>query len=887
MSWWRQFSRGLRALTDRRTVDSEFDDEVRDYFDRAEADLIQEGMSPDQAARALRHKYGDADRAREALRTYGWEHVVEAAFIDLRQATRRLRSSPGFSFVAVVTLALGIGASTAIFSAAAPILFEPLPYPDAHRVVMVTDRTDQDAPLDVTYGTYLEVAARSRALEGLAVADRWQPALVGSGESERLIGDLVSADFFRVLGVAPAHGRDFAATDDVPGGSRVAIVSDGLATRRFGSASAVVGRPIRLDETAYTVIGVMPAGFDNVMAPAAEIWAPRQYREQAPFQSAEWGHHLRMVGRLNEGVSVEQARAELVTIGGSPIDAFPRPPWATFDRGLNVESLQGSVTAGARPVLFAILGAVLVLLVIACANVTNLLLARSVARRGELAIRAALGAGRGRLVRQLLTESLVLALLGGVVGLGVAAVGVRGIVALAPTGLPRLDAIDLDPSAFLFAVVITTVVGIAVGLAPARRGARPDLRGDLQVGPRTTGSAHHALRRGLVVTEVALALVLLTGAGLLLRSVDRLLSTTPGFDASGRLTMQVVATGYRNRSDDATMQFFESVLEAVRSVPGVIDAAFTSQLPLSGDFEGYGIEFEAASEPFPQGSASALRYVVTPDWFDTMGIPVRQGRTLGPQDRPGAPSAVLLSESFAQRTFGDGDPIGQRLRIGPNAGQANRPWSVVVGVVGDVKQASLALASPDAFYMAMGQWNWVDPVQSLVVRTDDDPAMLVPSIKSAIWSVDAEPPIARIVTMEDLVAASESQRRFALMIFAIFAGAALALSALGLYGVIAGSVAERTREIGLRTAVGASPTHILSLVVRQGMTLAGIGVGIGLALAAAATRGLETLLYGVTALDPATFVGVILLLAGVGVLASSIPAWRASRVDPTVALRSD
>jgi putative ABC transport system permease protein len=594
-----------------------------------------------------------------------------------------------------------------------------------------------------------------------------------------------------------------------------------------------------------------------------------------------------MIGRLAPGVSIEQARDEITTIGASQIEEFPRPQWALFEQGLIVESLQGSVTAGARPVLIAILGAVLLLLVIACANVTNLLLARSVARRSELAVRAALGAGSGRLVRQLLTESLLLAVVGGALGLGVAVAGIRGIVALAPAGLPRLDAIHLDTSAFWFALAITTLVGLAVGLAPALRGARSDLRVDLHSGGRTTGGSHHVLRRSLVVTEVALALVLLTSAGLLVRSVDRLLSIPPGFAASNVLTMQVVAPDLRFESQAAQLQFFPSALEAVRAVPGVIDAAFTTQLPLSGDYDEYGVRFESETLADPSGGGGALRYVVTPEWFRTMRIPLVEGRLLDGGDRPGAPEAVILSESFAKRRFGDRSPIGERLRIGPENFEPDRPWDIVVGVVGDVKQASLGLGAADAFYVALGQWVWVDLAQTLAVRTQGDPAALVPAIKQAIGSVDSRPAIARIATMEELVVASEADRRFALTVFAIFAVAALVLAALGLYGVIAGSVAERTREIGVRSVLGATPAHLLALVVRQGMTLAGSGVALGLAGAAAATRGLTTLLFGVTPLDPLTYGAVIVLLAAVAVAACAVPAWRASRLGPMVALRSE
>jgi putative ABC transport system permease protein len=482
---------------------------------------------------------------------------------------------------------------------------------------------------------------------------------------------------------------------------------------------------------------------------------------------------------------------------------------------------------------------------------------------------------------------LLLALLGGLIGLGVAVAGVRTIIALAPAGLPRVDAIELDMSAFSFAFAITMLVGLAVGLAPALRGARPDLRVDLSSGLRTTGGSHQHLRRGLVIAEVALALVLLAGAGLLLRSVERLLSTAPGFDASGVLTMQIVATASRFESQDAALAFFQNALDAVRAVPGVLDAAFTTQLPLSGDNDAYGVRFESETQAYPSAGDGAFRYIVTPDWFRTMGIPLLEGRLLDAGDRPGTPEAVLLSESFAKRRFGERSPIGERLRIGPETLDSDRPWDVVVGVVGDVKQASLGLEPADAFYVALGQWMWVDNLQSLVVRTRGDPAALAPAVKSAIWSVDSAPPIARIATMQDLLTASESQRRFVLMVFAIFAVAALVLAGLGLYGVIAGSVAERTREIGLRSALGASRLRILSMIIRQGMALAGIGVALGLAGAAAATRGLESLLFGITSLDPPTYVSVIALLAAVSAAACSIPAWRAARVDPTIALRSE
>ncbi len=806
---------------------------------------------------------------------------------DLRYACRRLLASPGFALIAIASIALGVGASTAVFSAVQRILFAALPYPEAERIVTLTDRDAEGGRLPLTYGTYREIAERSHSFERLAVADRWQPALTATGDPERLDGDRVSADYFRVLGVRPAEGRDFDVNDDRPGGPPVAIISARLAQRRFGGSAEILNRPIVLGGVSYTVIGVLPAGFRNVLAPSAEVWAPLQYQDRASFQSAEWGHHLRGVGRLVAGATVQQTSAEIAAIGGAPIADFPRPAWAPIANGLLIESPLESLTYGVRPMLLAILGAVVLLLAIACVNVANLLLARALARRPELAVRTALGAGRWRLVRQLVTESLLIALIGGVAGLGVAAAIVRMLVALAPAALPGVDSLGLDTSMFATAFAISTVIGLAMGLVPALRGAHENLYVAVRTGSRTTDAEHHLLRRGLVVAQVALAFVLLTGAGLLLRSVDRLLATAPGFEASHVLTLQVVATGRRYDSVPAVAQFFEQALDSVRAVPGVVDAAFTSQLPLSGDFDNYGVMFESEQRADNGSGGAALRYLVTPGWFSTMGISLRQGRLFGAEDRPGAPTAVLINESFAKRRFGAQSPIGQRLRMGPYIGRPDGPWATVVGVVGDVKQLSLALDPPDAVYFPMGQWLWFDIVQSLVVRTSGEPAALVPSVERAIWSVDPTPPLVRVATMSELVERSEAQRRFALVIFAAFGVAAVVLAVVGLYGVVAASVEQRTREIGVRAALGASPARVAGLVVRQGMTLAVLGILVGVAGAAAATRGLASLLFGVTPLDAWTYGGTVALLCGMALLACIVPAARAARVDPAVTLRAE
>jgi len=715
----------------------------------------------------------------------------------------------------------------------------------------------------------------------------WQPTLTGAVQPERLDGQLVSASYFRTLGVAPAMGRDFQASDDVLRGPRVVILSHAAWRTHFGGDTAILGRNIKLDDDNYTVIGVTPAGFDNVLAPSSQFWAPLQYDtgNMTSQQTREWGHHLRMVARLRPGVSLLQARGDLDRISHSPVPEFPRPAWASLDKGLIANPLRDDLASGVKPALMAILGAVILVLLIACVNVTNLLLARSARRRGEFAMRAALGAGPSRLVRQLLTESFVLATLGGALGMLVAQFGVRALVALSPPQLPRVDAIRLDGTVFAFALGITAVVGLVLGLIPARPSSRGNLHRGVQENSARTAGGQQWTRRTLVVAEVAIALVLLVSAGLMLRSLTRLFAIDPGFDSSHVLTMQVEESGHRFDDDSARNRFFMQALEAVRQLPGVSAAAFTSQLPLSGDFESFGVQFQ--SDP-NDNSEAGLRYAVSPGYFEAMRIPLRRGRLLDEHDVMGAPQAVLISESFAQRKFPGQDPLGQRVRVGPDIVRADRPWGTIVGVVGDVKQASLALSESDAFYTATSQWSWVDRAQSLVVRAQTgDVAALTPAIKSAVWSIDRGQPIVRVATMDSLLATSEAERRFVLVLFEAFGVVALILAATGIYGVLSGSVTERMREIGVRLAVGATRGDILALILRQGMALSALGIVIGLTGAVVASHALISLLFGISRLDPATYFAVIALLAGVSVIACGVPAWRAAQIDAASALRAE
>jgi putative ABC transport system permease protein len=807
---------------------------------------------------------------------------MQDALQDLRYALRLLAKSPGFTAAAVLTLAIGIGANTAIFSVLNPILFEALPYPHASRIMMIWD-IFQGARSDVTFHTFREISSRTHAFETTAVMEPWRPTISGATEPERLEGQSVSANYFRVLGVAPLIGRDLQSPDEAFHGPKVVILSNALWQRRFSGDRAIVGRGITLDGDSYEVIAVMPAGFENVLAPSVEVWSPVQYdpTHATNLDTSEWGHHLRMIGRLRQRLSTVDATRELSAIAASPVADFPRAPWASLKFGFIVNSLQQEVTRDVKPALLAVFGAVLLVLAIVGVNVTNLLLARGSQRRAEFAIRAVLGAPGQRVLRQQLTESLLLSALGGFLGTAVAQIGMQAVVAFAPPDLPRLNAITVNRAVFAFGFAVTALIGLAVGVIPAVYAARGDLQKGIQANsPRIAGGQQTA-RRALVIAEVSLAFVLLVCTGLLLRSLEKLFVVDPGFQPAHVLTILVQASGHKFDDDAARRQFFAQALAAVRRVPQVSSAAFTSLLPLNGKRETlsagtYGTLFEKDRRGY-----DVFFYAVTPDYFATMGIPLRRGRFLNEHDTSGAPQAVLISDSLAKREFPREDPIGQRVHVGPT----DRPWYTVAGVVGDVKQSSLAVADLDGVYITPEQSWFADDAMSLVVRSRGDISALVPGIRSAVWSVDKDQAILHVASMDSLVAASAVERKFVLTLFEAFGVVALVLAAVGIFGVLSGSVTERFHEIGIRSALGASRGNILGLVLRQGMALTMIGSAIGFLGATLVTQGMISLLFGVSHLDPTTYLGVVALLGSVSVLACWAPAHRAMQVDPNVALR--
>lgn len=875
MKWW-------QSLWHRDEMERRLSQELGFHLEQHAKELIARGVNPEEARRQARIALGGPEQMKEECRDARGTRWLDDLWQDFRFALRTLRQRPGFTAVAVITLALGIGANTAIFSVVNPILFQPLPYPDANRIMMIWEMRKDGGHNNPSFAMYRKLAERARSFELLAVMQHWQPAMTSAAEPERLNGQFVSADYFRVLGVAPAIGRDFETSDDRVQGPKVVVLSYSLWQRRFNGDPSIIGRPVTLNDQSYTVIGVMPRGFDNVLAPSAGVWSPLQFNGALPPQGREWAHNVSMAGRLRPGVTRDQAKREVDAILAGV--ARDLPPTYGLPAGLAVNSLQNDVTGSVRPALVAVIGAVLLVLAIACVNVMNLLLARGAQRRGEFAMRAALGAGRARMIRQLLTESLVLAALGGGLGILVAQNGASVLAALSPSELPRASAIGVNGTVFVFALVVTTLIGLAIGIIPALRAYEVDLNIGMRASARSTAGGHQLTRRSLVVAEVALALVLLASAGLLLRSFDRLFSVAPGFQASGLFSMQVqTSKGQRFADDNVTRRFFAQALDAARQVPGVTAAAFTSQLPLSGDSDEYGAHFDALPNGKPAESFSVYRYGVSPGYFETLGIPLRRGRFLDAQDTGNARAAVVISESLARHRFGGEDPIGRRLGIGP---ETNYP-ETIVGVVGDVKQTSLGSSEADAVYVPAAQGWFADSVMTLVFRAHGDASPLVPSVKKAIWSVDKDQPITRIASMDTLAAELEARRHFALVVFEAFALVALALAATGIYGVLSGSVNERMREIGVRAALGASRGDIVALVVRQAMTLTVAGVAIGLLGAVAASRGLVSLLFGISALDPVTYLGVIALLAGVSAAACWVPASRAARVDPNVTLRME
>ncbi len=801
---------------------------------------------------------------------------------DLRYAFRRLLKSPGFTMVAVVTLALGIGANSAIFSVINGVLLRPLPYPEPDRLVGLFHfaegrRATMSGP------NFFDVKTLGQTLSDAAAISRSRVILTGRGEPVRLDGAEVSGSLFNVLGVQALLGRTLRPDDNQPGANRnVVVLSYGLWQQRFGSDPNMIGRKITLDGVATDVVGVMPKGFAY---PAGRVlWTPLEYTEN--FTSKQRGAwYLTAIGRAKPGVPLDRVASEVSLIGKQLAAKYPDSnEGLDFAAAPLLEAMVGDV----RKAMLILLGAVGFVLLIACVNVANLLLARAAARESEMAVRTALGAGRGRLVRQLLTESVVLSLLGAGLGLLLAVWGVDMLIGLQPQGVPRLDNVRIDTTVVLFTIGLAVGTGVLFGLVPALQTTRSSLAGSLKEAGRgaLTSRSGSRVRSALVVSEIALAVMLLAGAGLLIRSFTRLASVDPGFRVEQALTFELTLPDARYEKEPQQVGYFDRLIPRLRATPGVQSAAAVVSLPLSGS--SIVLTFEIAGRPpLPPSQQPAMQVrVATPDYFQTVGIPLKRGRVFTEQDRDGAPPVVLITESAARQYFPDEDPIGKKITLGWGRGPGTpRAGGEVVGIIGDVKDAGLDEADPPQIYLPYRQW----PLQSMavVLKTAVPPERVADAARREVYSVDPNIPVGNVRTLQQVVERSISQPRFYMTLLTLFAALALVLAAIGTFGVLSYAVAQRSREIGIRMALGAQERTVVGLIVRHAMILAAGGVALGVTAAWFLSKLLSTFLFATNPRDLATFAAVSLTLGLVALLASYLPARRATKIDPVVALRAE
>ena len=805
---------------------------------------------------------------------------MDALIQDLRYGLRTLVASPGFTAVAVLTLALGIGACTAIFSAVNVLLLRPLPYADPDRLVIICEESRDLPEMSVAYPNFLDWQAQSRSFERLA-AFRFISLNVTGGEAdpERVDARSVTSGFLRTLGAPPAIGRDFAPEDDRPGAEPVAILGSGFWKRRFAADSGVVGRNILLDGRSYTVIGVAPARLRFIGEP--DLWTPLGLSAD---RFMERGEHpgIYVVGRLAPGVTLAAARAELDGIAKRLEAQYPDSNAA---HGIGVTAAHDYFVKDIRPILLVLLGAVGFVLLIACVNVANLMLARGITRDREIAVRSALGAGRRRLVRMLLTESLLLSTLGGALGVLLAYWGVDLLAAAVPPDFPLPERIGIDGAVLVFTLAVAVLTGILSGLAPALRTSRVDLSRTLKEGGRGSTAGHTRLRQALVVSETALALVLLIGAGLAMKSFLRLARVDPGLNPENVLTLSVSLPESRYPDGPGQARFFRQALERIGTLPGVVAAGMITPLPFTG--EGWQSNYLIEGRPRPPSAEqpSLDKHFVSPGYFRAMQIPLVAGRLFDETDDAKALKVAVVNRTMAERFWAGEDPVGKRIQQGDADDPAKADMMVIVGIVGDVRQYGPWAPAKSEVYMPHAQRPI--PMMSLVVRAAVDPKSLVSSIRREIAVLDKDQPIYGVRTMVSVLEERTASNRLATELLLAFAAAALVLASVGIYGVVAYSVTRRTHEIGIRMALGASRRDVLRLIVSQGAALALAGVTLGLLAAVPLVRVLRSLLFEVSATDPGIFAWVAILLILVAVTASYIPAVRASRIDPMVALRHE
>jgi putative ABC transport system permease protein len=800
---------------------------------------------------------------------------------DLRYAARMMGKNPGFTLIAVITLALGIGANTAIFTVVNAVLLRPLGFHDPSRLVIVAEKSPYPT-ITTSYENYVDWRAQSQSFESMEGTRGATIALTGAGDPERLNSRYATAGLFPLLGVDAVVGRTFRAEEDAAGGAPVVLLSYGLWQRRFGGAADAVGKSITLDSRPYTIVGVLPKGFELLQP--ADVFLPFTPWAKTLPDDRNWHPGIYAVARLKPGVTREQARTEMVGITKRLENQYPE-----YNTGISAEvvGLQDRLVQNVRPALLLLLGAVSFVLLIACVNVANLLLARAASRGREIAIRTSMGASRWRIVRGLLTESVLIAVTGGALGLLVASAALGPLLHMAEGSVPQIFSVGLDRSVLLFTLVVSVLTGLVFGIVPALRTGKIDLRETLNEGSRgsTTGRGHHRILGALVATEIAVALLLLIGSGLLLRSFSRLQEVSPGFQPDHLLVADLPLSQNAYAKPELRYEFFDRLVERAKTLPGVKSAGAASFLPVSGG--GSLIQFNIEGRPpkTPHDYVAAGYRTVTPQYMETMGVPLLQGRNIAAGDVEKAPAVVVINASMARTYFPGENPLGKRMQIGATPDK-DVPYMEIVGVVGDVLQG-LDTDAKAEMYLPYRQADTVLPVfqLSVVLRTSGDPRLQAAALRSAVREIDPNQPVVKIRTMEENMATSVTEPRFRTWLIGIFAALALVLAAVGIYGVMSYSVNQRTNEMGIRVTLGAQPNDVFRIVVGEGLRLALIGVGVGLIGALAATRVLRTFLYGVSAIDPVTFAVTAALLTLVAVAACYFPARRATRVDPMVALR--
>jgi putative ABC transport system permease protein len=886
MSLWTRVCSWTRSTVRPTRMERDMDEEMRFHIEAHASELMKRGITREKALRQARMEFGGVETTKAECRDAVGVSFLETLLQDVRHSVRAMLRTPVFTLTAIIVLALGIGATTAIFSVVDAVLLRPLAYRDSGRLVTIL--MYGDGP--VSAGNYIDWRDQSRSFTTMSAAEYWSPNLTGIDSPEHIPGLKVTQDLFPMLGIKPLLGRLFLEGEDKKGADREVILSHRLWQRRFSSEPSVLGKPIALDGDAYVIVGVMPQGFQFApfWATKAELWVPGAFGSRVHSS----GGSLRIFARLKDAVSLAQARAEIASITARLEQQFPGT-----NRNVVVTPLKEKVVGTIETPLLVLLGAVAFVLLITCANVAHMLLARAATRQKEIAVRAALGARRGRIIRQFLTESILLGGVGGALGLLLAGLGTRALIALSPANIPRVQTVSIDINAAVFLFTATILTSVGFGLVPALQASSVNVNDTLKEGGRggSEGVQRNRLRSMLVVSEFALALMLLIGAGLMIRTFAALEAVDPGFNPHNVISMIVSVAGSKEQAAGRREFFYRQLIDRVRSLPGVQAAGAINHLPLAGDLWGWHFAIEGRPKPGPGEVPGAVYRMVTPGYFGTMRLPLIRGRDITDSDNAIAPGVVIINEQAARQYWPGEDPIGQRVSFDDN--ERNPPtWLTIIGIAKDAKQDNWTdKATPEMYLAAFQNHDFLGDSSAeaashmsyitLVARTVGDPAAVTSEMKEAAWSFDRNLAISQVVTMDGVVAEANAQPRFEMMLLSIFAAVALLLAAVGIYGVISYSASRRTHEIGVRMSLGATRADVLLLVARQGVWLAVAGSAAGLAGALLLSRLMAGLLYGVKPTDPLTFAAVAGGLGVVAMMACYIPARRAMRIDPMAALR--